>query len=85
MSTRNMVVLTDVTSWPDIVHCQPPDDRIEYNILVYFRGRPKLRWYDTVRRDLKAWKIKEEWATDREGWRRLCKTRYPEQGDSGER
>ena len=28
-------------------------------------GRPKLRWYDTVRRDLKAWKIKEEWATDR--------------------
>ena len=28
------------------------------------RGRPKLRWYDTVRRDLKAWKIKEEWATD---------------------
>ena len=49
------------------------------------RGRPKLRWYDTVRRDLKAWKIKEEWATDREGWRRLCKTRYPEQGDGGER
>ena len=49
------------------------------------RGRPKLRWYDTVRRDLKAWKIKEEWATDREGWKRLCKTRYPEQGDGGER
>ena len=49
------------------------------------RGRPKLRWYDTVRRDLKAWKIKEEWATDREGWRRLCKTRYPEKGDGGER
>ena len=49
------------------------------------RGRPKLRWYDTVRRDLKAWKIKEEWAADREGWRHLCKTRYPEQGDSGER
>ena len=49
------------------------------------RGRPKLRWYDTVRRDLKAWKIEEEWATDREGWRRLCKTRYPEQGDGGER
>ena len=24
------------------------------------RGRPKLRWKDTVRRDLKAWKIKEE-------------------------
>ena len=26
--------------------------------------RPKLRWNDTVRRDLKAWNIKEEWATD---------------------
>ena len=47
--------------------------------------RPKLQCYDTVRRDLKAWKIKEEWATDREIWKRLCKTRYPEQGDGGER
>ena len=26
------------------------------------RGRPKLRWKDTVRRDLKAWNIREEWA-----------------------
>ena len=26
--------------------------------------RPKLHWNDTVRRDLKAWNIKEEWATD---------------------
>ena len=48
-------------------------------------GRPMLRWKDTVRRDLKAWKIKEEWATDRERWQGLCKTRYPAQGDSGER
>ena len=30
------------------------------------RGRPKLRWKDTVRRDLKAWNIREAWATDRE-------------------
>ena len=42
------------------------------------RGRPKFRWKDTVRRDLTAWKIKEEWATDRERWKGLCKTRYPE-------
>ena len=28
------------------------------------RGRPKLRWNDTGRRDLKAWNIKEECATD---------------------
>ena len=46
------------------------------------RGRPKLRWKDTVRRDLKAWNIR---ATDRERWKGLCKTRYPAQGDSGER
>ena len=30
------------------------------------RGRPKLRWNDTVRRDLKAWNIKEEW-TEKDG------------------
>ena len=35
------------------------------------RGRPKLRWKDTVRRDLKAWKIKEECATNRERWKGL--------------
>ena len=49
------------------------------------RGRPILRWNDTVRRDLKAWNIKEEWVTGRERWKGLCKTRYPEQGDGGER
>ena len=26
------------------------------------RGRPKLRWKDTIRTDLKAWNIREEWA-----------------------
>ena len=30
------------------------------------RGRPKWKWKDTVRRDMKAWSIREEWATDRE-------------------
>ena len=49
------------------------------------RGRPKLRWNDNVRMDLKAWNIKEEWATDRERWKGLCKTRYPTQGDGGDR
>ncbi len=49
------------------------------------KGRPKLRWNDTVRRDMKAWDIKEERATDRERWKGLGKTRYPEQGDGGER
>ena len=49
------------------------------------RGRPSLRWKDTVRRDLEAWNIREEWATDREQWKGLCKTRYPAKGDGGER
>ena len=49
------------------------------------RGRPKLRWKDTIRRDMKAWSIREEWATDRAKWKSLCKTRYPAQGDGGER
>ena len=51
------------------------------------RGRPKLRWKDSVRRDLKSWNIKEEWATDsdREPWTNICKTRYTAQGDGGER
>ena len=49
------------------------------------RGRPKLRWKDTVRRDLKAWNIREDWVTDREIGKGLCKTRYPTQGDGGER
>ena len=43
-------------------------------------GRPKLRWNDTVRRDLKAWNIREELDTDRERWKGLSKTlgcRYP--------
>ena len=49
------------------------------------RGRPKLWWMDTVRMDMKAWSIREEWATDRERWKSLCKTRNPAQGDGGER
>ena len=41
------------------------------------RGRHTLVWKDTVRRDMKAWKIREGLATDRERWKGLCKTRYP--------
>ena len=33
----------------------------------------------------KAWKIREEWATDREKWKGICNTRYPAHGDGGER
>ena len=49
------------------------------------RGRPKLRWKDTVRRDMKAWSIREEWATERERWKSLCKTRYMETSTKGKK
>ena len=49
------------------------------------RGRPRLRWEDSVRRDMIAWTIREEWATDMERWKGLCKTCYPAQGNSGKR
>ena len=43
---------------------------------VYSLG-PRLRWKDNVRRDKKAWNIKEEWATHRAKWKGLCKARTP--------
>ena len=49
------------------------------------RGSTKLRWTDTVRGDLKSWNISEEWASDTVRWKGLCKTRFPAQGDGGER
>ena len=49
------------------------------------RGRPKLRWKDTVRRDLKSWNIREDRATDRKRWKGLCKTRYRETAAKGEK
>ena len=33
------------------------------------RGRPKLTWYESVKRDLKDWDISEELALDRSAWR----------------
>ena len=40
---------------------------------------PQVEIDDTVRRDMKALKITEEWATDREKGKGLCKTCYPAQ------
>ena len=33
------------------------------------RGRPKLTWDESVKRDLKDWDISEEVALDRSTWR----------------
>ena len=35
------------------------------------RGRPKLTWDESVKRDLKDWDISEELALDRSAWRLL--------------
>ena len=34
------------------------------------RGRPKLRWDESVKRDLKDWNISKEIALDRSAWDR---------------
>ena len=49
------------------------------------KGRPRLRWKDTVWRDLKACNIREEWVTDREQLKGLYKTCCPAQREDGER
>jgi hypothetical protein len=33
------------------------------------RGRPRLTWDETVKRDLKEWNIAKELAMDRSAWR----------------
>ena len=33
------------------------------------RGRPKLTWVESVKRDLKDWNISKEIALDRRAWR----------------
>ena len=40
------------------------------------RRSPKFRGKYTVRVDLRAWNIREEWATDKERWKGLCKTHF---------
>jgi hypothetical protein len=36
-------------------------------------GRPKKSWREVVKRDLKDWGLKEEWALDRGQWRRMLR------------
>jgi hypothetical protein len=46
------------------------------------RGRPKLRWFDDVREDLRIFKVKD-WrftAMDRDTWRLWCRRPSPTKG-----
>ena len=45
-------------------YCQGGPESLEHQ-----GGIDRERWKDTVRRDLKAWNIREEWATDRGRWK----------------
>ena len=48
-------------------------------------GKPEKCGYLGGRRDLKAWNIREEWATDRGRRKGLCKTRFVAQREGGKR
>ena len=49
-----------------------PKSMLNYNVAgAYPRGRPKKRWMDNVRKDMKSLNINAELALDRENWRRV--------------
>ena len=49
-----------------------PKSMLNYNVAgAYPRGRPKKRWMDNVRKDMKSLNINAELAVDRENWRRV--------------
>ena len=43
------------------------------------RGRPKLRWMDRLKDDMKKNNIRPEWASDRESWFNMMKDVNPTQ------
>ena len=46
--------------------------------------KKRLRYKDTVRMDMKAWRMRKEWATDKSKWKGVCRTCYSMQGDGSE-
>ena len=61
------------------------DDNVEKSILNTRidgsrpRGRPKLRWMDRLKDDMKKHNIHPEWASDRESWFNMMKNINPTQ------
>ena len=47
----------------------------EINLGEFSRGRPMLRLKDAFKRGVKAWHMREKWATAMVKWKCLCKTR----------
>ena len=61
--------------WFGHVQRMPPEAPVRNGVLERVdnvkrgRGRPKLTWDESVKRDLKDWDISEELALDRSAWR----------------
>ena len=61
--------------WFGHVQRRPPEAPVRSGVLKHVdngksgRGRPKLTWDESVKRDLKDWNISTEVALDRSAWR----------------
>ena len=61
--------------WFGHIQRRPPEAPVRSGVLKCVdkvkmgRGRPKLTWDESVKRDLKDWNISEEVALDRSAWR----------------
>jgi hypothetical protein len=61
--------------WFGHVQRRPPETPVRSGVLKRGdnvkrgRGRPRLNWDKTVKRDLKEWNIAKELAMDRSAWR----------------
>ena len=61
--------------WFGHIQRRPPEAPVRSGVLKRVdkvkrgRGRPKLTWDESVKRDLKDWDISEEVAVDRSAWR----------------
>jgi len=61
--------------WFGHIQRRPPEAPVRSGVLKRVdkvkrgRGRPKLTWDESVKRDLKDWNISEEVALDRSAWR----------------
>ena len=62
-------------TWFGHVQRRPPEAPVRSGVLKHVdngksgRGRPKLTWDESVKRDLKDWNISTEVALDRSAWR----------------
>ena len=72
---ETLPVNTDDSRWFGHVQQRPPEAPVRSGVLKHVdkvkrgRGRPKLTWDESVKRDLKDWNISEDLVLDRNAWR----------------